>query len=165
MNKAGHSGNVASFFVAISLGKATCCCEHYEKSSGKLFAKFIESNFIEIFKSSCSTKCNAFVQDGDPSQNSKATKTTLNKIGAVQCSIPPHIPDLSPVENAFNFVEKKLRSDAVRNPISKENYEKFVKRVENTLLYYLIEPIDSFIKSMPKRISQNIQRKGHLLKY
>ena len=49
-NKAGHGGKVASFFVAISLGKRICYCKHYEKLSGKLFAEFIENNFLEISK-------------------------------------------------------------------------------------------------------------------
>ena len=106
-----------------------------------------------------------FSQDGDPSQNSKAAKTALDKIGAVQFSIPPRSPDLNRIANAFNLVKKKLSSDAVKYSISKESYAKFVERVENTLLSYPIEPIDNIIKSMPKRISQVIQSKGHRLKY
>ena len=51
-NKAGHGGKVASFFVAMSLGKGIYYCKNYEKLSGKIFAEFIENNFIEIFKSS-----------------------------------------------------------------------------------------------------------------
>ena len=47
-----------------------------------------------------------FVQDGDPSQNSKAAKTALSKIGAVQFSIPPRSPDLNPIENVFNQWKK-----------------------------------------------------------
>ena len=46
-----------------------------------MFAEFIENNFIEIFKSSCNPAGNVFAQDGDPSQNSKAAKTALEKIG------------------------------------------------------------------------------------
>ena len=80
-NKAGHGGKVASFFVAISLGKGICYCKRYEKLSGTMFAEFIENNFIEIFKSSCNPAGNVFAQDGDPSQNSKAAKTALEKIG------------------------------------------------------------------------------------
>ena len=45
-NKAGHGGKVASFFVAISLGKRICYCKHYEKLSGKIFAEFIEYFFF-----------------------------------------------------------------------------------------------------------------------
>ena len=115
--KAGHGGKVASFFVAISLAKGICYCKHYEKRSGTIFAEFIENNFIEIFKSSCNPAGNVFVLDGDPSQNSKAAKTALEKIGAVQFSIPPRSPDLNPIENGFNLVEKKLGSDAVKHSI------------------------------------------------
>ena len=44
-NKAGHGGKVASFFVAMSLGKRICYCKHYEKLSGKIFAEFIDYFF------------------------------------------------------------------------------------------------------------------------
>ena len=102
-----------------------------------------------------------FVQNVDPSQNFKAAKIALDKIGAVQFSISPGSPDL----NAFNLVQKILNSDAVKYSIFKESYAKFVERVENKLLGYPIEPMDNIIKSMPKRISQVRQSKGHRLKY
>ena len=46
-----------------------------------------------------------------------------------------------------------------------KSYARFVKKVENILLSYPIEPVDNIIQSMPKRISQVIQSKGHCLKY
>ena len=153
------------FFVTISLGKGICYCKHYEKLSGKVFAEFIGNNFIEIFRSSCNAAGSVFVQDSDPGQKSKAAKTALDKIGAVQFSILPRSPDLNPIENAFNLFEKELSSDAVKYSISKESYAEFVERVENTLLSNPIETIDNIIKSMPKRISQVIQNQGHRLKY
>ena len=164
-NIAGHGGKVASFFLAISLGKGISYCKHYEKLSGKLFAKFIEINFIEILKNSCNPIGNVFVQDVDPSQNSKAAKTALDKIGAVRFSIPPRSLDLNPIKNAFNLAKKKLSSDTAIYSISKESYAEFVERVENTLSSYPIEPIDNTIKSVPKRISQVILSKVHCLKY
>ena len=85
---------MARFFVAILLGKGICYCKHYEKLSGKIVAEFIESNFIEIFKSSCNPTGNVFFQDGDSFQNAKAAKTAPDKIVAVQFSILPHSPDL-----------------------------------------------------------------------
>ena len=141
---------MARFFVAILLGKEICYCKHYEKLNGKLFAEFIENIFLDIFKSNCYPTGNVFVQDGDPSQNSKAAKTALDKIGAVQVNIPPLSPNLNPLKNAFNLVEKKLGGDEVKYSISKESYAKFIERVENTFLSYSIEPIDNIIKSMPK---------------
>ena len=98
-----------------------------------------------------------FIQDGDRSQNFKAAKTALDKIGAVQFSIPASSPDLNPIKNDFNLVQKKLSSDAVKYSIYRESYAKFVEGVENTLLSYPIEPIDNVIKSMLKTISQVLQ--------
>ena len=63
-------------------------------------------------------------------KNSDAAKTALDKISAMQFSIPPCSPDLNPIEHVFNLVEKKLTSDAVKHSISKESYAKFLERVE-----------------------------------
>ena len=65
---------------------------------------------------------NVFVRDGAPVQNSKVVKTALHKIGALQFSVPSRSSDLNPIETAFNLVEKKLRTDAVKYSISKESY-------------------------------------------
>ena len=125
-NKACYDGKIASYSVTISLGKGIYYRQHYKELSGKLLAKFIESNFIEIFKSSCKPAGNVFVQDDDSSQNSKAAKTGLDKIGDVQLSISQRSPDFNAIENAFSLAEKKLNSDAVKHSISKESYAKFV---------------------------------------
>ena len=93
------------FFVVISLGKGICYCKYCKKLCGKVFAEFIDNNFIEIFKSICNPAGNVFVQDGGLSQNSKAAKTAVDKFGAVQFSIRPHSLDRNPIENAFNLVE------------------------------------------------------------
>ena len=108
-------------------------CKQYKKLSGKLFAEFIENKFPEIFKSSSNHTRNVFAQDGDPSQNSKAAKTALDDIGAVQFSISPRSPDLDPIQNVFDLVEKKLSSEEVKCSFSKESYAKFMERVQNTL--------------------------------
>ena len=63
------------------------------------------------------------------------------------------------------FLKSISGSDTAKDSISKETYAKFVERVENLLLSYPVEPIDSIMKSIPKRISQVIQNKGYRLKY
>ena len=93
----------------MSLGKDICYWKHYEKLSGKLFTEFIVNNFLQMFKSSFNPTGNVFVQVGDPSKNSKAAKTALYKIGSVQFSLSPGSPDLNPIEDAFNLVEKRIK--------------------------------------------------------
>ena len=101
-NKAGHGGNVASLFAAIPFDKGICYWKHYDKQSGKLFAEF-ENNFIEIFKNNCNPTGNVFVQDVDPVQSSKAAKTVLDKIGAIQLSIFLRSTHLNPIENEISI--------------------------------------------------------------
>ena len=50
-----------------------------------------------------------FVQRDDPSWIPKATKTALDKVGAVQFSTPPGSPDLYSIINTFNLVEQKTK--------------------------------------------------------
>ena len=70
-------------------------------------AEFIEINFLEIFKSSCNPTENVFVQDGDPSQKSKAAKTALDKVGAVEFSITLAVRTVIP-SKCFQFSGKKV---------------------------------------------------------
>ena len=116
-----------------------------------------QNNFLEIFKGSCNLTGNVIVQDGDPSQNSKAAKTTLDKVGAAQFSIFPRVRILIISKMLSIQWRKKISSDAVKYSISKESYAKFVERTENTVLSYPSEPIDNTIESMPKTMSHVIQ--------
>ena len=97
------------FLTAILFGKRISHYKHYEKISSKLFANFIENNFIEIFTSSCNPAGKVFVQDDDPSQNYKAGKTALDKISAVRFSTIPRSPGLNTMENSFNLVGKNFK--------------------------------------------------------
>ena len=158
-------GRWQAFLLLYHLVKGFAFVNITKKMNGNLFAQFVENNFPDIFKESCNPSGNVFVQDGDPSQNSKAAKISLEKIGALQFSIPPRSPDLNPIENVFNLVERQLNNDAIRDKISKESYNDFVERVTNTLLNYPVGPIDNIINSMPSRIADVIRNKGQRLRY
>jgi len=112
-NKCKESGRLAHFFVAISYSKGVVLCEHYEHLDGPFFAKFIRKHFVRTFNRSNNPEGNIFVQDGDPSQNSLQAKLVLERVNAVQISIPPRSPDCNPIENFFNLIERKLGRDAV----------------------------------------------------
>ena len=102
--KAGHGGKVAHFVVAISYTKCVKCCEQYSKMSGTYFASFIHKHSDSLFKRSINPKSKLFIQDGDPSQNSKAARVKLEACGAKLIKIPPRSPDINPIENFFNLV-------------------------------------------------------------
>ena len=109
----GSGGNVAHFIVAIALQKGVILCEQYEgKINRDMFSDFIKKDFQETFSQFRIPKGKSFVQDGCPLQNSKKARQALDKVGAIKFSIPPRSPDFNPIENAFNFVQKELRTQA-----------------------------------------------------
>ena len=49
--------------------------------------------------------------------------------------------------------------------MDKETFEEFSERVQNTLINFNIEPSDSIIKTMSKRIDEIIGNKCQRIKY
>ena len=54
-----------------------------------------------------------FVQDDDPSQNSKVAKAAMKSCIFLLHQIPARSPDLNPIENVFHIVKKDLQTDTV----------------------------------------------------
>ena len=105
-----------------------------------------------------------FLQDGGPCQNSKVAKQAMSDVGATLFSIPPHSPDLNPIENLFAAVNRQLQVGAVEQNITRETFEEFTSRVQCTIEQYSVQAIDKLITSMNKRISLIIKNKGKRLK-
>ena len=162
--KAGYGGRVANFMVAISFNKGVVCCELYEKMDGKYFESFIRRNFECIYEKSNKTS-RIFVQDGDPSQNSKLAKAAMKSCNFLLQQIPARSPDLNPIENVFHIVKKDLQSDAVENKITHETYTEFCNRAKRIMENVDIKKINNIIASMHSRIVGLIKCKGCRLRY
>ena len=162
----GTGGIVAKFIVCISYGKGITLCKHYtETLCGEFFAKFICKHFPKCFKECGNEKGGTFLQDGDPSQNSKLAFDALARVGAKKFSIPARSPDLNPIENVFNIIKRRLREVAIREKITQETYGEFVQRIEKTFANMPVKTIDATIESMPKRLEMVIKNKGRRIKY
>ena len=164
-SKVGSGGKIAHYMVAICYGHGVVGCEQYVKMNGQYFAGFVQRNFKNMFANSVNSKGKLFIQDGDPSQNSKLAVKEINKIGAVQISIPPRSPDINPIENFFNLVERKLQYDAITKKITHETFEEFSERVRKTMVEFETAAINKIINSMHKRMKLIIKNKGQRLKY
>lgn len=162
----GTGGKVAHFFAAVAYGKGVVLCEQYHgKLNGKSFADFVREHFPRIFATCANRKGKLFLQDGDPSQNSKKAKDTMHSVGARKFSIPPRSPDINPIENIFNQVKRKLSSDAIEKNIEQESFKTFSERVQKTIENFPTDIIDRTIESMDKRIGLIIISKGQRTKY
>ena len=75
--------------MAISLDKGVMLCEQYfGKNSGEMFADFILKYFEEAFEKSNNSKDKLFVQDGDPSQNTRKANNAMYIVDAKKLSVP-----------------------------------------------------------------------------
>ena len=53
-----------------------------------------------------------WLQDRDPSRNSKSVHDAMARCHSEVLKIPPRSPDLNPIENIFHIVSRKLEKDA-----------------------------------------------------
>ena len=99
-----------------------------------MFADFILHQFPRTFKKNVNPTAKLFLQDGDPSQNSKAAKQALQAVGAAKFSIPPRSPDMNPIENVFNRVKDTLlHHQAIELQITFKDAEKHTALVKSKL--------------------------------
>ena len=162
----GSGGRVAHFLVAIAYGKGVLLAEQYEgQLNGEKFADFIKANFPTVFAASSNPRGKLFLQDGDPSQNSRKAEEAMKVVGARKFKIPARSPDLNPIENVFHNVKQQLMDEALSCNITHETFTQFSARVKRTLEEYSVETIDKTIGSMDKRIRMIIKSKGQRLKY
>lgn len=162
--KAGYEGKVANFIVCISYGKGVVYCKPYTKMNGPFFASVIEDDFNEIYQA-CGKDSRVFVQDGDPSQNSKGCKIAMVNTNTVLQAIPARSPDINPIENVFNIVKREMEKDAVVKNIDRESFKEFVPRAQRVIENTSVKTIDNIISSMHRRMDGIIKSKGYRLRY
>lgn len=164
-SKVGTGGHVVKLMVAISHNEGVIACEPYQEMNGAYFADFVRRKFGAMFAKANKDGSRLFVQDGDPSQNSKAARDALAEVNAELLAIPPRSPDLNPIENIFKLVGDNLRKNAVKYKISKETLPQFQARLIATIRSIPIETINKTIDSMDNRLSIILKNHGRKTRY
>ncbi len=160
----GTGGKYVKVMAAISYGKGVICFERYEKMNGQTFANFIKKNFNAMVVAA-GKNSRMWIQDGDPSQNSKLAIEAMESVNSELLSIPPRSPDINPIENFFSLVKKELHKDAVERNICSETIDEFEQRIVKVMNEIPIETIDNIIRSMNSRMHKIIALGGQRLKY
>ena len=76
-SKAGTGGKVAKMIVTIRHGKGVLTFERYQKMDAKYFPSFIDEHFDTTLERSGKGLTRLWLQDGDPSQNSKSARDAM----------------------------------------------------------------------------------------
>ena len=90
--------------------------------------------------------------DGCPRQNSKLARKAFDEIGIVIFKVARRSQDLNPIENFFNSIVRKLRTQVLDEQIESETYNGFRQRVQSVMLNFSTEKINKIIESMSSRI-------------
>ncbi len=101
-----------------------------------------------------------FLQDGAPCHASKRIKEFLKTQSFQVIDWPGNSPDLNPIENAWNYIKRKLKSQDISSvPKLKEAILKlWTQDMSQDYLRTLSD-------SMPNRIKAVIDAKGDMTKY
>ena len=164
--KEGVHGRMVHFMVVIAHSKGVIKChQHFGPINSETCKSFIGEQFSDMFKNSTNPKGKLFLQDGDPSQNSKIACEAMDSVGCRLFKIPPCSPDLKTIENMFHLIGKQLKKDAITQNLEHETYEKFSRRANKTVLNFSLDIINRTTVTMPKRIDQVIKIKWQRTKY
>ena len=130
---------------------------------GAFFETFIDENFESMFQAAEKGESRMFLMDGEPSQNSAQARGAMRRVGCELFMIPVRSPELNGCENVFNIVASKLRKGALERAITRESYEQFCNRVQQTIVAVPVATIDRIIESMDGRLRQIIDQNGERL--
>jgi hypothetical protein len=122
----------------------------------EVLSEYLLPAIREIFGRNCK-----FQQDNPPVHTSKMSKKWFktNKIDVIEW--PAYSPDLSPIENVWGFLVRKVYANGQQYQ-SVEELSAAIKKYWKTIS---LSDIKKFVNSMPNRIYELISNKGYSIDY
>lgn len=126
------------------------------------YIKILEQGLIKTIEDyDFDAKKVLFMQDGAPAHTAKATLNWLKLQGINKIDWPAQSPDLNPIENLWEIIDKKIRSRDVKPSNANELWNAVSeewKNIDKSL-------VRNLYLSMNRRITQVLEKKGGYSKY
>lgn len=100
-----------------------------------------------------------FQQDNDPKHSSKVLKQVFNDEQIPVLKWPSQSPDLNPIENLWETVDRKLRTRTYSNK------DDLLAGLQEQWVNLDMNIIDKLIESMPRRCQAVIDNNSYFTKY
>ena len=133
----------------------------HESVTGQMYAKVLQKHAIPSLYKLVPCKQGIFQEDNAPPHQAKIAADIRNASNIPVLPWPAQSPDLNPVKNLWNEVDKKVRS-LPNQPKSLKDLECKVKNAWHTIP---LEYIQKLVESMPCQIQACIAAKGGATKY
>jgi transposase len=132
-----------------------------ESITGERYARVLQKHAIPSLYKLVPHRRGIFQEDNAPPHRSKIAADVRNAAGISMLPWPAQSPDLNPIENLWNEVDRHVRS-LPNQPTSLEDLERKVKTAWRSIP---LEYVRTLVDSMPRRIQACIAAQGGATKY
>ena len=126
-----------------------------------IYIKILENNLIPFINSLENNDNYIFQEDNAPIHTAKITKEWKENNNITSLPWPAQSPDLNPIENLWNQLDRKVRS---HKPLPK-NKDDLWEILQKEWLKLEKDKYNNLVNSMPNRIAAVIENKGYPTKY
>ena len=100
-----------------------------------------------------------FTQHNDPKHTANNTKLWLLYNVPTWMETPPQSPDINPIENLWELLDRKIRERKIRNK------NDLIQALQEEWANISSEVIQNLVNSIPRRLEAIIKNKGGETKY
>lgn len=153
-----HGGGNVMVWGCFSLNGIGPLHEISETMDRYIYKNILESVMLPFAEEKMPTGW-IFQQDNDPKHTSKVVKTWFQDKKVDVLKWPAQSPDLNPIENLWDMVDRKIKRDQAPN---KRTFFFQIKQAWESISNKQIEKL---IDSMPRRCSAVLKNNGYATKY
>lgn len=126
--------------------------------NAEMYRDILESHMLPHFRSNMPEN-SLFQHDNDPKHTSRLVRSYLEEANIDVLEWPPQSPDLNPIENLWDLVDREIRKR------KHSNCAQLMDHIRSEWEQIPSNVLESLIDSMPRRLRAVVSNKGFATKY